>query len=285
MKIVRIPHEMKNLCATYRMAGSTIGLAPTMGALHEGHISLLEYLKPLCDVRVMTIFVNPVQFGPTEDFSKYPRMFQADCEKAESAGCDIVFAPEASDMYPRHFSTYVSVEAMTDRLCGVSRPGHFRGVTTVVLKFFNIIAPHLAVFGQKDAQQALVIKRMVVDLACPVRIVVAPTVREADGLAMSSRNRYLTPAERAQVPALFGGLQAARGAFEAGERSAAALRRLVAEVYKSLNLLSVEYIEIADLQTLAPLERVEAAALIAVAVRTQESKTRLIDNIVIGGSL
>jgi len=285
MKIVRIPDEMKNLCATYRMAGSTIGLAPTMGALHDGHLSLLEQLKPRCDVRVLSIFVNPIQFGPREDFGSYPRTFQADCEMAESAGCDIVFAPETADMYPPRFATYISVEGITERLCGALRPGHFRGVTTVVLKFFNIVAPHIAVFGQKDAQQAIVIRRMVDDLYCPVRIIVAPTVREPDGLAMSSRNKYLSPAERAEVSAVFGGLRAAARGYEEGLRSARRLRQCVEDVYAGARLFSVEYIEIADLTTLAPLENVQGGALIAVAVRTIESKTRLIDNIVIGGSL
>jgi pantoate--beta-alanine ligase len=285
MKIVRYPDEMKNLCATHRMAGSTIGLVPTMGALHEGHLSLLDRCKEHCDIRVMSIFVNPLQFGPAEDLAAYPRPFEADCGKAERGGCDIVFAPSPTDMYPARHATYVSVEGITGRLCGASRPNHFRGVTTVVLKFLNIVSPHVAVFGQKDAQQAIVIKRMVRDLFCPVRILVAPTVRESGGLAMSSRNAYLTAAERAEAALVYKGLSAAARLYGEGERSAKRLKGAVEGIYATARLFSVEYVEIADTATLTPLEELRGPALIAAAVRTKETKTRLIDNIVLGGEL
>jgi pantoate--beta-alanine ligase len=174
MKIVKSPAEMKNLSMTMQRSGSSVGLVPTMGALHKGHVSLLDRIKDTCDFSVMSIFVNPVQFGPKEDFQKYPRPFDDDCEIAEKAGCDVIFAPSKEDMYPENYFTYVNVENITDGLCGASRPGHFRGVATVVLKFFNIVMPQIACFGQKDAQQVLVIKRMVHDLNLSVTIDVAP---------------------------------------------------------------------------------------------------------------
>jgi len=285
MKIVYNPDEMKNLCLTYRKAGSTIGLVPTMGALHAGHLSLLTAIQKQCDVSVMSIFVNPAQFGPNEDFSKYPRPFEADCALAEENGCDIVFAPKPEAMYPQHYATYIDVENITGKLCGMSRPGHFRGVTTVVLKFFNIIMPHAAIFGQKDAQQVIVLKRMATDLNCSVNILVAPIVRESDGLAMSSRNRYLTPDEHRAALALHKGLAAAEKLYAGGERTA---KTLVAAVSASLlksDLIVPEYIEITDIVSLEAQTQLTDAALLALAVRTRETKTRLIDNTVLGGCL
>ncbi|HMD68699.1 MAG TPA: pantoate--beta-alanine ligase [Chitinivibrionales bacterium] len=284
MKIVTNPSEMKNLSTTYRKAGKTVGLVPTMGALHDGHAALMAEARRLCDVVVTSIFVNPIQFGPAEDFSKYPRPFDRDCRKAEESGCDVVFAPAAGAIYPADFSTFVDVEKITDTLCGARRPGHFKGVATVVLKFFNIISPHVAVFGQKDAQQCLVIRRMVRDLDCPVRLVFVPTVREQDGLAISSRNMYLSPEERRATPLIYKGLSAAALLYESGERSAAKLKEAIAQTIRGSALLAVEYIEIVDMETLAPVPQLSAPVLAAVAARTAETGTRLIDNVVLGGT-
>jgi pantoate--beta-alanine ligase len=285
MKIIRSIDELMSLRTAFRAQGRTVGLVPTMGALHEGHIALLKRARHLCDVSVMSVFVNPTQFGPGEDFEKYPRPFDADCDMAEKNGCDVVFAPLPQDMYPKHFATFVTVEGITGRLCGAARPGHFRGVTTVVMKFFNIVSPDIAVFGQKDAQQAIVLRRMGEDLNCPVRIVVEPTVREKDGLAMSSRNRYLTESERLQAATLFKGLSAALQLYETGERSALLLREATCSACRFAPLLVPEYVEIVDVKTLEPLVTVDDGALIAVAARTKETGTRLIDNIVLGGTL
>jgi pantoate--beta-alanine ligase len=285
MKIVRSPLEMKNLSLTLQRGGSTVGLVPTMGSLHKGHLSLLDRIRTSCDYSVMSIFVNPTQFGPKEDFHKYPRPFEADCTLAQTAGCDFLFAPSVEDMYPNRYNTYVSVENITERLCGATRPGHFRGVATVVLKFFNIVNPQVAVFGQKDAQQVVVIKRMVQDLNLSVAIDVAPIIREPDGLAMSSRNTYLTIDERKEAPLIFKGLEAAEEKFSAGEQTVVALKSAIDSVYRQFSLLDVEYIEIVDTLQLMPLETISTSALIAVACRTKNSKTRLIDNLVLGGAL
>jgi pantoate--beta-alanine ligase len=285
VNVVRNLDEIAALRAALRAQGRTVGLVPTMGALHRGHMALLKRSRELCDVSVLSIFVNPAQFGPGEDFEKYPRPFEADCEMAEKNGCDVVFAPLPREMYPGHFATYVTVEGITGRLCGAARPGHFRGVATVVLKLFNIVAPDVAVFGRKDAQQVVVLRRMVEDLNCPVKIVAHPTVREEDGLALSSRNRYLTENERTQAPVLFRGLSAALELFGSGERSAPRLREAIVATYRTAPLIAPEYVEIADAVTLEPLVRVDGVALVAVAARTGETGTRLIDNIVLGGSL
>lgn len=285
MKVVKSPVEMKNLSLTLQSSGGTVGLVPTMGALHEGHLSLLRRAKSVCDYSVMSVFVNPTQFGPNEDFQKYPRPFDADCELAEKSGCDYLFAPSKEDMYPSHYNTYVSVENITGRLCGAARPGHFRGVTTVVLKLFNIVNPQVAVFGQKDAQQVLVIKRMIQDLNLSVHIDVAPIIREADGLAMSSRNRYLTIEERKEAPGIYKGLTIANEKYSAGERDAKVLIDSIKSVYQDMKLIDAEYIEVVDTVDLNPLSVVSSTALVAVACRTKQSKTRLIDNIIIGGAI
>ena len=285
MRVVRRVDEMKSLCAGFRSSGGTVGFVPTMGALHEGHLSLLKIAQQRSAVSVMSIFVNPIQFGPMEDFARYPRPFDADCDLAKANGCDLLFAPPAEEMYPEGYCTFVDVERITKRLCGTARPGHFRGVATVVLKFFNIVGPSVAVFGQKDCQQAVVLKRMVEDLNCPVEIVVAPTMRESDGLAMSSRNAYLTPAERSGATAIFRGLTAARELHARGERSAARLVRTVSALFAQQEMFAVEYMEMVDPRSLEPVETLSGAALLAVAVRTRETRTRLIDNIVLGGEL
>lgn len=285
MKIIRSPIEMKNLSLTLQRKGSTLGFVPTMGALHQGHLSLLEKSAIQCEYTIMSIFVNPTQFGPLEDFQKYPRPFDTDCKLAEKAGCDFLFAPSQQDMYPEHYNTYVSVENITDRLCGASRPGHFRGVATVVLKFFNIINPQIAIFGQKDAQQVLLVKRMVQDLNLSVHIDVAPIIRESDGLAMSSRNNYLRTDEREEAPVIYEGLLAAEEKYTAGERKSEVLINSIKDVYKKFSVFDIEYIEIVDLVRLEPLEAISSKALIAVACRTKQSKTRLIDNLLVGGAL
>ena len=285
MKTVTSVHEMINLAHTFRSAGKRIGLVPTMGALHRGHLSLLEIAKDRADATVMSIFVNPTQFGPQEDFSRYPRPFEEDCRKAEAAGCDVVFAPDTGDLYPPLHRTSVQVSGITERLCGKSRPTHFQGVTTVVLKLFNIVKPHCAVFGAKDAQQLLVIRRMVEDLHCPVEIVAAPIVREDDGLALSSRNAYLTAEERTAAVLINRGLRNAEERFGGGERRAAQLIGDIGETMARSPLLVPEYIEIVDLNLLEPVERIADGALAAVACRTRQSNTRLIDNTILGGRL
>jgi len=285
MKIVKSSAEMKNLSLTLQKSGQTVGLVPTMGALHKGHLSLVDISRKSADITVMSIFVNPTQFGPGEDYEKYPRIFDSDCAMAEKAGCDIVFAPAAADMYPKHYSTYVSVEGITSSLCGISRPNHFRGVATVVLKFINIVNPQVAVFGQKDAQQVLVIRRMIHDLNCSVKLEIAPIVREQDGLAMSSRNVYLTGNERRDVPLIWKSLTEVKELFEKGERKVAFLKEKLNQYLLRSTLIKPEYLEFVDTIELKPLEVLNTTALVAVACRTAESNTRLIDNIVLGGSL
>jgi pantoate--beta-alanine ligase len=278
--------EMKQYAAAFRREGRSIGFVPTMGALHQGHLSLLESSTGKTDVTVLSVFVNPTQFGPKEDLDRYPRPFEKDCAMAEPMGCGIVFAPAAKEMYPASFRTHVAVDELGEKLCGITRPTHFRGVTTVVLKFLNIVAPDVAFFGQKDAQQAVVIKRMVEDLNVPVRIEICPTIRESDGLAMSSRNAYLTPVERQAAPCIYRGLQSAATLYEQGERDAAAHLRVVEESVNSVApLLTLEYGEIVDPVTLTTQTTVHTPALLAIACRTAESNTRLIDNIILGGSL
>jgi pantoate--beta-alanine ligase len=277
--------KMKEWSQSAHKKKRTIGFIPTMGALHEGHLSLVAKARAVTDATVMSIFVNPAQFGPTEDYKRYPRPLEADCAKAANTGCDAVFAPDTSEMYPEHYHTFVTVEELNTKLCGTSRPDHFRGVTTVVLKLFNIVTPDTAFFGQKDAQQVIILRRMVEDLNIPIRIEVCPTVRESDGLAMSSRNAYLTPAERAAAPLIYKGLLYAHAQYEAGGRDAARLIAAVGTVFRTAPLIKKEYIEIVDMQTLNPLTTISSAALMAVACRTVESGARLIDNMVLGGSL
>ncbi|MBD3344982.1 MAG: pantoate--beta-alanine ligase [Chitinivibrionales bacterium] len=285
MKIITDPREMQKVCISFNDKKRKIGFVPTMGALHEGHLSLLHKAREFSDISVISIYVNPAQFGPNEDLAKYPRPFDKDCEIAEKEGCDIIFAPKSEDMYPENYHTKVSVEDITTRLCGASRPGHFDGVTTIVLKLFTIVRPDIAVFGQKDAQQVVVIKRMVDDLNVPVAIEVGPVVREPDGLAMSSRNSYLTENERREVPLIFSALQQVEKEYERGERSAAKLRKGIESAYRAAHSFKTEYIEIVDTITITPLDQIETTALVAVACRTTESNTRLIDNVVLGGTL
>ncbi|MDR2694550.1 MAG: pantoate--beta-alanine ligase [Chitinispirillales bacterium] len=283
MKLIESITAMKEYSSALKKGGSGIALVPTMGALHAGHLSLLARAREVCDVSVMSVFVNPAQFGPTEDFAKYPRDLESDRALAESAGCDCLFAPSAAEMYPDGYCTYVDAGPIGDILCGAARPGHFRGVATVVLKLFNITAPAAAVFGAKDAQQTAVIKRAAADLNLPVRIITAPTLRDADGLAMSSRNTYLTPGERKQAANICKALFEAKSLFEGGECSVERLKNTITSTIIRGGLIEMEYADIVDPVSLRPFPaNTESPALIAVACRTTESKTRLIDNVVAG---
>ncbi len=253
-----------------------VGFVPTMGYLHEGHLSLVHCAKEACASVVVSIFVNPTQFGPNEDLEAYPRDLERDLRLLREAGVDLVWAPTAEVMYPPGFQTWVTVEQLTRPLEGAQRPGHFRGVTTVVAKLFNAVRPHKAFFGQKDAQQAAVIRRMTRDLSYPIEIVVCPTQREADGLAMSSRNTYLSPAEREAATVLYRALKTAAAAYQAGERNAETLRGLMREIIQAEPLAELQYVSCADYDTLEELQVVEGKALLSMAVFI--GKTRLIDN-------
>lgn len=276
---------VRTIAAFRRFRRSTKGpvvLVPTMGALHAGHEALIVRARKLAGRRgvvVVSIFVNPTQFGPNEDLSKYPRPFAADRSLCQRLGVTAIFHPNPAEMYPEGFSTFVEESALSANLCGASRPGHFRGVCTVVLKLFTIVAPDLAVFGQKDYQQAAVIRRMVRDLNLPVRIVTVATVREADGLALSSRNRYLTAPERAQATAIRRGLLAARVAARAGRMDLNRLRQAVAQILASAPLARVDYLELMDADRLTPAVPGRSKILVAAAVFF--GRTRLIDNILI----
>lgn len=280
MEITRTPAEMQEAAGRLRRDGFRIGFVPTMGYLHEGHISLVRASKERTDKTVASIFVNPAQFGPNEDFDRYPRDFERDLDMLAAAKCNIVFAPTTGAMYPEGSRTFVEVTGLQDGLCGRTRPGHFRGVATVVTKLFNAVQPHVAFFGKKDAQQAAIIQRLVRDLLIPVDIVVCPIVRESDGLAMSSRNAYLSPAERAQAPVLDRGLLEARAMFDQGEKSSGALAHRIRDILATADLGRVDYIEIVDRDSLEPVTEIASLALVAVAVYF--GKTRLIDNIVLG---
>ncbi|MEW6094343.1 MAG: pantoate--beta-alanine ligase [Chloroflexota bacterium] len=258
-----------------------VGFVPTMGYLHAGHISLAERARKECASVVASIFVNPTQFGPSEDLAKYPRDLPRDLSLLEAAGVDLVWTPTPEVIYPPGFQTWVTVEALTSPLEGAQRPGHFRGVTTVVAKLFNAVGPQKAYFGQKDAQQAAVIRRMTRDLDFPIEIVVCPTVREADGLALSSRNTYLNPEERQAATVLFRALSAAKAAYEQGEREAESLRRIMTATINAEPLARLQYVSCADYDTLEELEKVTGKSLLSMAVFV--GKTRLIDNFVIGG--
>ena len=276
MKIVSDIREMQQLAGHYRQQGKTIGFVPTMGYLHEGHLSLMRRARPQCDILVVSIFVNPTQFGPNEDFERYPRDFERDERLCREVGVDVVFYPTADAMYPRPYLTYVNVEKLSETMCGASRPRHFRGVTTVVTKLFNIVQPHIAVFGQKDYQQSLIIRQMVRDLNFDVQIDVAPIVREADGLAMSSRNKYLSPEERQQALVLYRSLTRAEELIREGERNVDTLLQAMKTVISEAPDARIDYIAIVDAETLEPLSTVRHNTVIALAVYI--GTTRLIDN-------
>ncbi|MCU0644574.1 MAG: pantoate--beta-alanine ligase [bacterium] len=277
MKIIVSVSDMHKQADRLRREGKIIGFVPTMGYLHEGHLSLIREAKKHSDIIVMSIFVNPTQFGPGEDFKDYPRDFDRDAMLAESAGCDIIFHPNVQEIYPENHKTYVEVEQITKVLCGASRPTHFRGVTTIVAKLFNIIKPHVAVFGQKDAQQAIVIKRMVQDLNFDLKILVAPIMREPDGLAMSSRNIYLTPEQRKEAAILYQSLMQAKQMIEQGERNADQIKAQIRSMIEQQPDAKIDYIEIVDTTNLNPVQQLEGEVLIALAVKI--GKPRLIDNV------
>jgi len=279
MKIAKTIKSVRKLVKIARNAGKTIGFVPTMGALHIGHISLIEAAKKRCEFAVVSIFVNPTQFGAGEDFEKYPRPLAADLKICRKAGVDVVFAPTAKEMYGDENLTWVNVEKLTGPLCGQSRPGHFCGVATVCAKLFNIVLPDIAFFGQKDAQQAVVIKRMAADLNMPLKIVVCPTVRQPDGLAVSSRNQYLTPVQKKDATLLYKSLQKFRAMVEAGVRNVPEITAQMRKILNSSPLIEIEYISIVDAETLEAIDRISGRVLVALAVRI--GSTRLIDNILL----
>ena len=277
MKVVSTITEIH---AARRSFSGTVGLVPTMGYLHDGHLSLIRRAREECDHVVVSIFVNPTQFGPSEDLSKYPRDLDRDLSLIEPLGTDLVWMPTAEMMYPRGFQTWVEVEEVSRPLEGTQRPGHFKGVTTVVAKLFNGVLPHKAYFGQKDAQQVAVIRQMTRDLNFPIEIVVCPIIREPDGLAMSSRNVYLDPEQRKAATVLYRALSAAKDLYQAGERNAETIRETMKEVLSSESLSNIQYVSCADYDTLEELDVIKGKTLLSMAVFI--GKTRLIDNFVLG---
>jgi len=278
VRTIRTVAELREVLASERRAGRTIGLVPTMGAFHAGHVSLMEQARAQTDVVVVSLFVNPTQFAPSEDLSAYPRDETRDAEIAAAAGVDVLFAPPVEEVYPDGFQTTVTVGALAEPLEGAQRPGHFDGVATVVVKLLNMVAPDVAFFGQKDAQQALIVRRVVRDLDIPARIEVCPTVREPDGLAMSSRNAYLGPAERERAIALRRALDAAEQAVAAGERDA---RAVAGAAHAAMAPYDVEpeYLALVSSDTLAPVDQIDGEILVALAARV--GRARLIDNTLI----
>jgi len=279
VRIIRNIRQMSFLARKLRLQGKTIGLVPTMGALHRGHLSLIRKARKENDIVVASIFVNPAQFGPKDDFKKYPRHFSQDVRLCKASGVDIIFYPQAIRMYPGNYKTYVDVGELGGLLCGRFRPGHFRGVATVVTKLFNIIVPHIAYFGQKDAQQAVIIEKIVDDLNIPVRIKIMPTVREEDGLAMSSRNAYLNQRERSDAVVLSRALNLAKNLIAQGNRNPTSIIRKMRQLIHKNKTARVQYISIVNLRDLKPLDRISGKALIALAVLI--GKVRLIDNMII----
>ena len=278
MEVVKETGRIRDVVERARTAGRVVGLVPTMGFFHEGHLELMKRARAECDLVVVTLFVNPTQFGPAEDYEAYPRDFERDRALAEGVGVDYLFAPEAEVMYPEGFQTSVSVERLSKVMCGAARTGHFDGVATVVAKLFNIITAHKAYFGQKDAQQLLIIRRMAKDLDFPVEVVAVPTVRERGGLAMSSRNRYLSPEERSAATALYRSLKAAASLIESGEKRAGVVREEMEKVISAEPLVNLEYIAICDNIYLQPLSVLSGEVLVALAARV--GKARLMDNMV-----
>jgi pantoate--beta-alanine ligase len=281
MKIISSSTDITAISKQARGANQRVGFVPTMGALHAGHISLVRAARAQSGIVIVSIFVNPLQFGPKEDFSKYPRTLESDCALLAAENVDYVFAPSVEEMYPQGASTWVTVEGITDRLDGRSRPGHFRGVSTVVAKLFHIVQPDLAFFGQKDAAQVAILQKMVRDLNFDVRIVVCPTVREPDGLAMSSRNAYLNSEQRKQATALYRALMRVQALADEGERDSGKLLAEGKQVIAEETAIRLDYFEIVDRATLEAVAEISGGALVAVAAYVGE--TRLIDNIVLAG--
>ena len=280
MKLLKTIDEMRAFRTATRQSGKRVGLVPTMGALHQGHSSLVRAAREKSDLVAVSIFVNPTQFGPNEDFAKYPRDLESDSRLLDREHVDVIFAPSVDDMYPAGAITWVTVEGMSDRLCGKSRPGHFRGVTTIVSKLFHIIEPDAAFFGQKDAAQVAIIRRMVSDLNMPVSIEVCPIIREPDGLALSSRNAYLNPAQRKSALALHRSLQRAQKLLKNGERDSATLIAAAKQEFANEPSVRLDYFEIVDPNSLESVPSISKRALIAVAAFV--GNTRLIDNILVG---
>ncbi len=279
MKIIKTISEIREALTMERLSGKTIGFVPTMGYFHEGHLALIREARRMCDVVVISIFINPIQFGPSEDYNSYPRDFKRDSRLAKREGVDYIFSPSVEEMYPSPYLTYVNVEKITKKLCGAQRPGHFKGVATVVTKLFNVIEPDQAFFGEKDAQQFLVIKKMASDLSLAIEIFGVPTVREKDGLAMSSRNIYLNSEERKAATVLFHSLSLARTLIDAGERDVVRIKEKMLNIIRSEPLVDLEYLSICDVGTLEEVFLISGKVLIVLAARV--GKARLIDNIFI----
>jgi len=278
MRIIETVKEMQEVAEELRK-DKKIGFVPTMGYLHEGHLSLVRKAREISDIVAVSIFVNPTQFGPSEDLAKYPRNFEQDKELLDQEKTDIIFFPNVKEMYPERYSTYIQVRELEDHLCGKTRTGHFIGVATVVAKLFNIVKPHFAVFGQKDYQQLKVIERMVRDLNMDLKIVPYPTVREPDGLAMSSRNTYLSPIEREKALLIYASMKKVEGLFKTGQSDVPVLIEEAKQILSSKEGIQIEYITISDADTLIEIDRIEKAAVLAIACRV--GKTRLIDNIIL----
>jgi pantoate--beta-alanine ligase len=283
MKVFESAKKMQSYSDALRSQGKKIAFVPTMGFFHEGHLRLMKEAKKMADCVVVSIYVNPTQFGPQEDFSKYPRDFERDHQMAESVGVDVIFYPTNKEMYPAGYQTYVHVENVTENLCGMSRPGHFRGVTTVCCKLFNIVKPHIAVFGKKDFQQFVTIERMVHDLNMDLQIIGLPTVREAHGLAMSSRNKYLQKHERNSALSLFRSLRLAQKLYDGGERKSQVIIDKVEKLINKAPGTDVDYIKICSTKTLKDIREIKNQSVIALAVKV--GATRLIDNHVFGEKL
>ena len=283
MKVINSIAEMQSYAEFLRVQGKKISFVPTMGYFHEGHLALMREARKMADCLVVSIYVNPTQFGPKEDLSKYPRDFDRDSQMAQSVGVDVVFFPSNQEMYPENYQTYVNVEKVTQNLCGLSRLGHFRGVTTVCAKLFNIVKPHVAVFGKKDFQQYISIKRMVVDLNLDLQIIGLATVREDDDLAMSSRNVYLKANERQSALQLVSSLKLAQKLYDNGERKSAVIIDEVTKLIKSAPYTDIDYVKICDTNTIADIDIIAGEAVMALAVKV--GSTRLIDNHVFGEKL
>ncbi len=279
MKLVHTINEIRSEVRSARESGLTIGLVPTMGALHEGHLSLIRIAREQCEFVIVSVFVNPTQFGPSEDLARYPRSLKEDAQKCEQVGVDVLFAPSVEEMYPDGFDTWVEVKGLTEVLEGTSRPGHFRGVTTVCVKLFNISQQNYAYFGKKDYQQLKVIQKMVQDLNIPLEIVPVETVREPDGLAMSSRNVYLNAEDRKAALVLSRSLMEAQKAFVDGERSADRIQELVSNFIKSEPRVRIDYVVVADPENLRPIKTIDRSAVVLVAARV--GSARLIDNVIL----
>jgi len=279
MRIIKTISEMQKQSNELRSSGKTVAFVPTMGFLHEGHLELIRFGKKAADILVVSIFVNPTQFGPNEDFDAYPRDMEGDLSKVEKIGADMVFIPEADEMYPPDSQTKVMVDKVTKHLCGLSRPGHFDGVTTVVSKLFNIVKPHIAIFGEKDYQQLAVIRRMVKDLNMDIDVIGIPTIREPDGLAMSSRNSYLNPEERKSALCLIKSLDLANRSASDGQRDAQKIKMAMEELILSHPYTEIDYIQLCDPVSLEDVESINGETLVALAIKV--GRTRLIDNKII----